>query len=221
MKANVRIEARERGKLVAVREVHNVWTAFGHQFLAEVIALTAIDPDVFERNDKIKYIGWGMGGEKQNQRTMVTAFPLSVIYPLGSTPHGSTGFTFREDYTPNITSLELPAIYGSVAAGDSDKYTTPGSSAWRRIISDSDHSASHPAPNVLRFYDAARNGTFATGHPLAGNQYAYMPLSEAGLFLDDLGLSGVPFTPPVAYVTFDTIQMSDEMDLYTSWDVTF
>lgn len=218
---NVRIEARERGKLVALREVHNVWTKEGRKYIAEMMSLLSVDPDVPERDDRIQYIGFGMGGYKQNQRAMALSPPLSTVYPLGSTPHGSTGFTFRHDFMPTITSLELPV--GMVATSAADVYSS-GTATWRlRVFNSSDNSswAVHPLPNVYRFEFRARLGTaFIFPPPPTGNEYPFMPLSEAGLYTSSALTTARPFEPPVAYVNFDTIQMSEDTDLFVIWDVT-
>lgn len=222
MKPNVRIVVRDRGKIVAVREEHNTWTAAGKQYLAEVISLTSQDPDVPERTDRIEYLGFGMGGAQQNQRSMVTSAPLSAVYPVGSAPHGTSGFTYRDDFIFPVASLELPVAF--FADSTADLYTNTTSATWRQTaptFSDMFHFSVHPSPNVFRFHYTGRSSPLVFSQPISGNQYHLLPLSEAGLYLSSVAVNDDPFASPVAYVTFDTIQISETVDLFLEWDVTF
>lgn len=221
---NVCIEAFERGKRVARRDVHNVWTTHGREYLAELIALSSMGPDVPERVAGVKYIGFGMGGSRQNQRAMVTGAPLSTVYPVGSTPHGSS-FEFRADMYPSVQSLEMPVPADASSVADS--YTNHSGISWRFVFAHASDVRSwaahpHPLPNVFRYHFTARLGTpFVFTPPLSGNQYHLMPLSEAALFTNEAPDTGSPFSAPVAYVSFDTIQISELTDLYVTWDIVF
>ena len=64
---NLRLIARERGKIVARREGHNIWLDLGREYLASLIADVSFGPDVPERNDRIKYMELGIGGTRQGR----------------------------------------------------------------------------------------------------------------------------------------------------------
>lgn len=55
--------ARERGKIVpgSRREGKNIWTLTGREFLARLMSYSAYAPDEPARNDRIRYIGFGIG----------------------------------------------------------------------------------------------------------------------------------------------------------------
>ena len=48
VKNNLKLTVRERGKIVARREGHNIWVDLGREYLAGLISLAAIGPDTPE-----------------------------------------------------------------------------------------------------------------------------------------------------------------------------
>lgn len=54
---------RERGKLVpkSHRTGRNVWTLTGREYLARLMSYASYNPNVPARNDRIRYIGFGIG----------------------------------------------------------------------------------------------------------------------------------------------------------------
>lgn len=248
MKPNVRIITRERGKITQIRHVHNTWTVYGRQYLAELATLASYGPDTPVRSDRIKYIGFGIGGKGQNQLGMVSAAPWSVMYPAGADPNATTGNQYDDKFpvSPPIGTLERPINIAGGGLGSSAYATAlPG---WVQSLFDKSTTTisqpfSHPAATVagtapqtaaarstLRFFAQFRQGVgnqffgpsfYFINDPWTGpNDITQMPISEAGLFLSSVNLFD-PFQPVVAYVTFPTIQVTRDTDLEIEWDVRF
>src|SRR5262245_18012528 len=80
VKQNVRIIARERGKLVTERVGHNIFLNLGREWLAQLISLASVGPDVGERDDRVKYIALGIGGTRQLALAHANTAPYGTIY---------------------------------------------------------------------------------------------------------------------------------------------
>ena len=82
IRGDMRIEARERGKLVTTREGHNVCTLSGREFLLERAVLSAVAPSrVQTRSDCLRYIGMGSGA--QPEVSGVTSLVQPIPYVAG------------------------------------------------------------------------------------------------------------------------------------------
>lgn len=231
---NVKLVARERGKIVAVREDHNTWTTYGRQYLASQVCLTSYGPDTPERDDHIKYIGFGIGGVGQSQLSMVGSAPWNTVFPGGYDPHATTGNTYNHHYpiAPSITTLERPVPFTAVT-GPTPGYSAP--LAWRNvgISTTATKHQSHPGlyantiPTVTGLSTFRFTGeyvmtveTLFVHNPMVAGGFDVMPLSEAALYLNSANPLQA-FAPCVAYVTFDTIQITKNTDLFVEWDVKF
>jgi len=236
MKPNVRVLTRVRGKITQVREVHNTWTAYGRQYLAEVAALGSYGPDTPVRSDRLKYIGFGIGGKGQNQLGMANSPPWSVMYPAGADPNATTGNQYDDDFPidPPIGTLERPVNIVGGGFGSS-AYAFGPIPGWISPVFDKSTTTivqpfSHPEPTTVRFFAQFRQlvgtnlfgaNTYFINNPWTGpNDIVQMPLSEAGLFLSSANLFNA-FEPVVAYVTFPTVQITIDTDLEIEWDVRF
>jgi hypothetical protein len=223
VKPNVRIVLRERGKISQVRDVHNIWTAYGRSWLAGLVSLGPLD--VPERDDRIKYIGFGIGGKGQSQLGMVNSPNWSTVLPAGSDPHTTTGNEYDDEFpiAPLIGTLERPA---PIVA----QTTTPAYALavdWRTHQFDPllfQQPLSHPDPYTTRYFAQFRQGIggvyYFIHEPLVVGGLAQMPISEAGLFLNSATTTAA-FEPVVTYVTFDTVQITKDTDLEVEWDVRF
>ncbi len=220
MRKNVCIIHRQRGKIVDRREGHNILVDVGRQYLAEVIGLLTQNPDVPERLDRIKHMGFGIGGNKQFSPA-VSAAPLSTSYPVGSDPNMTTGMEHDESFPTKplgsgggfITTLERPVRI----AGGSTAYPGDPGDQWLSTAQSPKFITTHPTVSETRFhafFDAGA-GDFLFGPFLA------MPLSEAGLFTSAATSLGVPFNQLVAYHTFATIELSAHSEIEMIWDVKF
>lgn len=91
VKANVKIIARERGKIVDVREVHNIFTNLGGEYVVDLFGGSS--------SETVQYMGVGIGSDEQT-------INIASVYPsLDSTYPGQNVFS---DDDPTITVLERP-----------------------------------------------------------------------------------------------------------------
>ena len=81
VQGHLRMEVRERGKLVTVREGFNIWTLSGREFLTELMSLEALNPSRTPfRNDRIASIGVGTGAQPEISNI------LSLVQPIAYKP---------------------------------------------------------------------------------------------------------------------------------------
>ncbi len=199
VRQNLRLTLRERGKIAVRREGHNIWVDLGREYLASLISLTSYGPDTPERNDRIKYMGLGIGGTRQVAPTVANAAPLVSAYP------GTNGQT---DQDPGVTTLERPVRISGTT-------TTPPYNAGDVWLGAVQAPAIHTVPTEATFrrlfgQTEVSYSTFTT-----------VPLSEIGLFTAAASPTGVPNNTLVAYDTFDTISKTGAFELEVEWTVRF
>lgn len=187
-KSNIEIILRERGKVVDRRETHNIFPTIGEEWLANLIC--------GDSTDKIKYIGFGIGGSRQNN-SMVDAPPLSLSYP-------TIGARSQTDIDMGVTALERPVCISSASLP-----ITPGDDIWLKEV-----TYTHPAANKTRFV------CVLTELELSFAPFVIVPASEAGLFTADKSPL-IRTNVLVAYDTFDPIPKTTAMELEIRWVVTF
>lgn len=210
MRNHVSIVARERGKIVAKREGHNVFVENGHIWLAQLVACTSFSPETPERNDRIKYMQFGIGGNKQTYLTMVGSPPISTAYPAGSDPNMTLGYSYNKEYPiyPAISTLERPVRI----SGGTDPYPGANPDVW--LAQSPSLYTTHPSSYNTAIHTQLRGGA---GDIVYGT-FIEMPLSEVGLLTDGVGVGiHTAYSPIVAYYTFDTILMTPTMDIETIW----
>lgn len=106
-------ETREGGKRRTVVEGKNIWTLTGREYLAEMIALSARSPRTPFREDRVSYIGMGIGSQPEvaNIESLVDPIPYISAEFLAATqtpalfPASGTG-------TP-ITSVQFVREFGT------------------------------------------------------------------------------------------------------------
>jgi hypothetical protein len=210
---NVAIRHYRAGQLVEARDVHNAWVNNGRGWLSKLVSLQVLDPgnpagDVAENNARIRYFGLGMGGHQASASSLVP--PYSTYYQPGADPNATAGNEYRSDFASNISTLERPVR----RSGTLDPY--PGDPAdvwlyedipvWRRDTQSVTFNVS----------------VDATGGELIYGALTDLPISEAGLFTDDTGVSiNQPYSPLIAYVNFGTIQLTTSSIVLFSWTVRF
>ncbi len=62
---NLNLTMRERGKIVARREGHNIFLNAGRAWISRLISYATFSPLVAEDDDRIRYMGLGIGGSRQ------------------------------------------------------------------------------------------------------------------------------------------------------------
>lgn len=198
---NLKITARDRGKIAARREGHNIWLDLGREYLASLIALVSYGPDTPERNDRVKYIGFGIGGTRQVAPGVANTPPLSVAYP---------GTNVQTDTDPTLTTLERPVRVSGTTTGPSDPYNP--SDVWLGTIQ---------APPI---HSSATEVTFRRlflQTEISYSTFTTVPLSEVMLFTSAANPVGQPLNTGIAYDTFDTLSKTGSFELELEWSVRF
>ena len=193
---NLSIIGRERGKIIVRRDGHNIWLDLGREFLAELLTLSAFNPDTPERDDRIKYFGLGIGGSRQ----FMNPFPAAIETAYGPRSVAQTD----EDAT--LTQLESPVrlsggITGAVEPGD----------LWLGAVQ---------APVVHPVATDAEFRRLFTANELNYGPFESVPISEVGMFTS----AADPSTNAnimVAYDTFDTISKTSALELEVVWTIKF
>lgn len=194
VKSNLIIVARERGKIVARREGHNIFLDYGREWLSKLIAYLSFSPDVYENDYRVRYMGFGIGGSRQ----------IAPDFAATLTDYGPFPGFSQTDTDPTVTTLERP-VRVSGASGP----PAPGD-AWIGQV----QPVSHPTETSALF----RRVFIDT--EISYPPYVSVPLSEVGLFLSgadpEFNLNNI-----IAYDTFDTISKTSAFELEVSWTLRF
>lgn len=198
---NLVLTTRERGKLVSRREGHNIWVDLGREYLASLIAYTSFSPDVPERNDRIMYMGFGIGGTRQVAPALSNVAPMSVAYP---------GTNTQTDIDPLVTTLERPVRISGGTTAPTDPYAA--TDVWLGKIQ---APSVHAEPNQVMFR------RLFTSLEISYSTFSAVPLSEIGLFTSAANPVGEPHNTLVAYDTFYTLPKTSSFELEVEWTVRF
>jgi hypothetical protein len=198
VRQNLTLTAFERGKVVARREGHNIWLNLGREYLAQLISLSSYNPDVAVRNDRIKYMGLGIGGTRQIALPTANSPPVSPPY---------TGSNLQTDIDPTVTVLERPVR----VSGSETAYPGIAGDAWVGLIQ---------APPV---FDTPTSVTFRRVFSEIEVSYGSIisvPLAEVGLLTSGANPQNYQNTL-VGYDTFDTISKTAAVALEVVWTIRF
>ena len=198
VKQNLSLIARERGKIVARRDGHNIWLKLGGEYLAQLIAYSSFSPLTPVRNDRIRYIGVGVGGTKQIAASVANSAPIITAYP------GTNSYT---DDNPDILRLERPVRVTGTTTNPPYNVTD----IWVGQVQ---------APVI---FPTATEVTFSrmfTYTQVSYNPYFVVPLSEIGLFTDAAN-PNVYNNTMVAYDTFETLTKTQDVQIEAQWTIKF
>jgi hypothetical protein len=120
----LKMELRERGKLVTRREGHNIWTLSGREFIVETITLAALTPSrAKNRDDALRYFGFGIGITPEVAEVTRLVSPVEyqtslflapaqvpVTFPSASLGTARTSVQLRREYSENELSLPNPVV---------------------------------------------------------------------------------------------------------------
>lgn len=197
IKQNLKLTARARGKIVERREGHNIWLNVGREYVTQLMSYALMSPLTPIRNDRIRYMGLGIGGTKQHILQIANNAPFSTAYP---------GTNVQTDQDPLVTRLERPVRISGTA-------TTPPYNAgdvWLGQI--------QAPPDFPQFNKVIYRRLFQS-FELNYAPYQVVPLSEIGLFTN-LSNPLLPYGSPLAYDTFDSLSKTDAIELEAEWEIT-
>jgi len=198
VRQNLKLTMRERGKIVARREGHNIFVDLGREWLAELISYASYSPDAPFRDDRVKYMGVGIGGTKQKAKAVADAPPITPPY---------SGTNLQEDTDFTLTTIERPIrIAGSVSA-----YPGIAGDTWIGIIATADPDTVPTQVTFTRIF---------TQLEVNYGSFISVPLSEIGLFTSAADPENYKNTF-VAYDTFDTLFKTNALDLEVQWTLKF
>jgi hypothetical protein len=198
VKSNLMLTMRERGKIVARHQGHNIWLKLGQEYLARRIAFQSFGPDVPEETQGVKYIGFGIGGTQQLAPATANNPPISPPY---------SGTNNQTDTEPELVTIERPVR----VSGSDSAYPGLAGDAW---IGQIQAPAVHPIATEVRF-DRVFTQTEVSYAP-----FLSVPLSEVGLFLSGADPENYQNTM-IAYDTFDTLSKTVAFELEVQWTIKF
>lgn len=194
---------RERGKITKRSRGHNIWLNLGREYLAQLISYSSFSPLTPERDDRIRYMGLGIGGSRQIAPTVANSSPLGGASP----PNAYAGTNAQVDTDPDVTTLERPVRL----SGGTDPYPGLVGDEWLGQIQ---APAAHPTATQTRFIRVFTQLEISYGI------YLTVPLSEIALFTDAAD-PGVYNNTAIAYDTFDTLSKTDAFELEVNWTIRF
>lgn len=198
---NLSITARERGKIVTRRDGHNIWVDLGREYLAGLISLASQVPEVPNRNDRIKYMGFGIGGTRQLIPDLANGEPLVSAYPGGNA---------QTDTDPTVTTLERPVRISGSTTGPSDPYAV--TDVWLGAVQ---------APVTFPTATQVMFRRFFPQTEISYGPFTSVPVSEIGLFTSDASPTGEPHNTLVAYDTFDSMPKTGSVEFEVEWVIRF
>lgn len=211
MKNNVFIKARRRGKLVYNWEGHNTWTDVGREYLSDLLTFASYGPDTPLTSVRIKHMQFGIGGVQQG----VIPGAVSTAYPAGFDPNATTGNEYDHTYPvdPPISTLERPV---RLSGGTNPYNTAPGTDVWLTSPAMPKFFVGFPAPGSVSFKYFIRG----MDGDIAYSTLTQVPIAEAGLVLSS-GNINAAYNQVVAYVDFEPLQITDDIESEVTWVVGF
>lgn len=193
VKQNLKITARERGKIVARREGHNIFLNLGREWIARLIAYSLLSPLTPEEDDRVRYMGFGIGGTRQLAPATANSSPLVDAYP---------GTNSQTDTVATVTHLERPVRI----SGSSVAYPGLAGDVWVGQI----QPATHALPTETTFT------RLFTQEEVSYSPFLSVPLSEIMLFTNAADPENYLNTG-IAYDTFDTLSKTVAFELQVEW----
>lgn len=203
VRSNLKLTMRERGKIVARREGHNIWLNQGRNYLARLISYDTGEVP-FEDN-RVKYMGLGIGGTRQNSLAVANSPPVS---PTGSGGFYPAGTNLQVDTDPTVEMLERP-VQVTAAPLFLKQVTMPPIFQPR-----SDLAPSNPLNTQSEFHCLFEVTDVNFGSLLS------VPVSEVMLYTAAADPS-LGINHGIAYDTFDSLSKTAAFDLEIVWTIRF
>lgn len=209
VRSNLELTMRERGKIVGRRKGHNIWLNLGRQYLAQLITYNSFIGSTGTplRNDRVQYMGLGIGGTRQ------LALPTANASPLGASPPAPNGAypgtNAQTDTDPTVLTLERPVR----VTGGNTVYPYYPTDIWLGQV----QAPAWALDSVP--YDSTFSVLFGQTD-VSYSPYLTVPLSEVMLFTAAAN-PHVYNNSGIAYDTFDTISKTNAFDLEIQWTIRF
>lgn len=208
VKSNLKIVARERGKIVAQRDTHNIFLDLGREWLSRLISYQSYNPDTFQRNDRVRYIGFGIGGSRQVAPSVANAAPVGGAGgPYAANSAAGIGSNNQTDTDRTVTTLERPVR----VLGGSSNYPGEGTDTWIGQIQ---------APAVQGTATSTTFRRIFSGAEISYLPFASVPISEAMLFTSTAN-PNFYLNTGIAYDTFDTVSKTPAISIEVVWTFNF
>jgi len=198
VKYNLRLIARERGKIVDSRLTHNIFVNLGREWLSQLIAYVSFGPDTPENDYRVKYMGFGIGGDRQTAPSAANNTPITPPY---------AGSNLQTDTDRTVAKIERPVR----VSGSSSSYPGLAGDKWLGLIQ---APAGHPTAMRTEFRRVF------TATEVSYPPFIAVPLSEIGLFTSAANDEGYQ-NNLIAYDTFDTITKTTAVEIEVVWTFIF
>lgn len=192
--------------------MHNIFLTLGRIWLPDAISYSSLpagDPPptgpVTKVDDRgVRYMGLGIGGTRGNV-AIANAEPLLTHYP---------GTNLQTDTDPDIVGLERPVRIKSPIPASPVEPPYDADDIWLGQIA---APPVKPTPTSIRFSRLFPAGEIAYG------PFLTVPVSEIGLFLHSPNASYIhtPDNQPIAYDTFESLNMTGAFSLLVQWELRF
>lgn len=208
VKTNLIIVARERGKIVQRSETHNIFLDLGREWLSRLIAYNTYSPDTYQRNDRVRYIGFGIGGIRQVAPILADASPIGGPGdPYEASSAAGIGSNIQTDVDRSVTTIERPVR----VTGSTSGYPGTGGDIWIGQIQAPVEHATGTSATFRRVF---------TQQEISYTPFTSVPLSEAMLFTSSAD-PGFYLNTGIAYDCFDTISKTSAISLEVEWTFNF
>lgn len=198
VRQNLVLTMRERGKIVARRAGHNIWLNLGREYLASLMSYSSFSPLTPERDDRVRYMGLGIGGTRQLMLAVANASPLVTAYP---------GTNAQTDTQPSVVRLERPVRI----SGSSDPYPGQAGDVWLGQVQ---APAEHPVATQTVYR------RLFTQTDVSYSPFNSVPLCEIMLFTGNAN-THVYNNTGIAYDTFDPVSKTAAFELEVEWTIRF
>lgn len=198
VKQNIRFTVRDRGKIARRFETHNIFLDLGCEWLSELISYSSFSPLTAERNDRVRYMGLGIGANTQIALSTANGGDVGTAYP---------GSNLQTDEDPTVLRLERPVRL----SGDVTTYPGTINDEWLGQVQ---APAEHPTNHSVLFR------RLFTETEISYTPFLIVPLSEVMLFTSAANPL-IYNNTGIAYDTFPTISKTNALSIEIEWTLIF
>lgn len=206
VKSNVRLVARERGKIIAVREAHNIFLDVGREWMTRLtsyatLPAAGVAPGVDDpaENYRLRYMGFGIGSTSQ-------IFPSGLFTAAPLDDYGATFEQSGDD--PEVFRLETPVAIGATVD------PAPNDRIWLGQLAT---PPTYPAVGQVRYSRILTAGEVTYG------PFAMVPISEVALFTAAAAYNVMPVDAGamVFYHSFTPMPKTNAADIEVLWTLRY